>query len=335
MQMPFLNTPMDPRDRRVLERVLDGLPLVPEPFAELAESLEIDAAEICNRINHLKENGVLRQIGGVFRPSRLGYRSAIVAVSIPEHLADRTAGIINLHPNITHNALYKDDFKIWFALWSPPGHNPERDVEALLERAGATQHVVMSDQATFIKGEQLSEPEAIEIDGKTRELIELLQQDLELIARPYRHLARSIQMSESQLLTEIEDMLANNLMERYGGILRRQQPGVEEVRALAALRVDRKQERLAATELSTHPNISRAYVREITDDLPYNVYAHLNAPDSTTFERITGRLTASRPVLDFKLFLSLREYKSCRLRYFTGDYELWKESFLETEPIEQ
>lgn len=331
--MFFLNSPMDPRDRRVLERVLGGLPLVEEPFACLADELEIDASEICNRINHLKENGILRQLGGVFSPSRLGYRSAIVAVAIPEHMADRTAGIINLHPNITHNALYKEEFNIWFALWSPPGHDPERDVEALLERAEATKHRVMHDLETYINGDKLSEPEAVEIDPGRRELIELLQRDLELIARPFRHLARSVQISERQLLDELIRMHEEKLIERYGGILRRQQPGVEEVRSLLALRVEKKHQARAARELSTHPAIRRAYVREMSDDLPYNVYANMSAPDSPTFDRVLAKLTGSDTVLDHKLFISLREYKSCRLKYFTGDYELWKESFL-GEPIE-
>lgn len=332
--MVFLSTPMDPRDRRVLERVLVGLPLVPEPFAQLADELGIDAHEICNRINHLKENGILRQLGGVFSPSRLGYRSAIVAVSIPDHLADRTAGIINLHPNITHNALYKADYNIWFALWSPPGNDPERDVEALLERAEATKHQVMHDRVTYIDGEALAEPEAIDIDQPSRELIELLQQDLELIPRPFRHLSRSVQISESQLISELVRMHELQLIERYGGILRRQQAGIEEVRALVALRVERKKEMQAARELSQLPNVLRAYVREMSDELPYNVYAHLSSPDSLNFERITARMVSSRTVQAHRQFMSLREYKSCRLKYFTNDYALWKESFLE-EPVEQ
>jgi DNA-binding Lrp family transcriptional regulator len=257
-----------------------------------------------------------------------------VAISISEQLADRTAGIINLHPNITHNALYREEFNIWFALWSPPGDHPERDVVALLDRAEVKKHRVMHDLATFINGDQLSEPEAIEIDPSRRELIELLQRDLELIARPFRHLARSLNIGERQLIDELIKMHEERLIERYGGIPRRQQPGFEEVRALLALRVDKRHQHEAAREFSTHPAIRRAYVREMSDDLPYNVYTNLVAPDMQAFDRLIAKVVSSTYVLDHKSFISMREYKNCRLRYFTSDYELWKESFLE-ERVEQ
>ncbi len=326
----MLDAPMDPRDRRVLERIVQGLPLVPEPFALLGEDLKLEPAEVCNRINHLKENGMLRQLGGVFSPSRMGYQSAVVALSVDERLADRTAGIINLHPNITHNALYREEYNVWFALWSPPGDSPERDVESLLERAQTIKHRVMHDLVTYIDGNQLKEPEAIAINAHTRQLIELLQSDLELIPRPYRHLARLAGISETQLLQDLARMVDDGLIERYGGILRRQPPDVDDVRALIALEPSRKVDaERAARELSTRPSVLRAYIREPHEDLPYTIYAHVCAPENLSFDEFIAKITRKgAPTKSAKHFVCLREYKSCRLKYFTADYQLWKGSFL-------
>ncbi len=332
----MLDAPMDPRDRRVMERIIRGLPLVPEPFALIGEELGLDQNEVCNRINHLKENGVLRQLGGVFSPSRMGYRSAVVAVAVEERLTDRTAGIINLHPNITHNALYREEYNIWFALWVPPGDDPQEDVEALLASASTIKHRVMRDLSTFIDGVKLKEPEAIEIDDHTRGLIELLQKDLELIPRPYRHLARTINISEAQLLQEMQRMVDAGLVERYGGIMRRQLPGVDEVRAMIALEVKPKVDvEQAASELSTRPSVLRAYIREPREDLPYSIYAHVIAPENMSFDDFVDKITRKgSPTKSAKHFVCLREYKSCRLKYFTADYGVWKTSFL-SPPVER
>ena len=57
---------LDPADRALLDRVQAGVPLVPRPFAALADALGSGEAEVLERLARLAGAGVLRQIGGIF-----------------------------------------------------------------------------------------------------------------------------------------------------------------------------------------------------------------------------------------------------------------------------
>lgn len=57
-------------DRKLLEMLQNDFPLTPDPFYDLAEALETDVDEIGERIQRLKESGIIRRIGAIFDAKR-------------------------------------------------------------------------------------------------------------------------------------------------------------------------------------------------------------------------------------------------------------------------
>jgi len=53
---------IDATDRRIVAATTGGLPLVPEPFAEVAGWLGLDPAEVMDRIQTMQEAGVIRRV---------------------------------------------------------------------------------------------------------------------------------------------------------------------------------------------------------------------------------------------------------------------------------
>jgi DNA-binding Lrp family transcriptional regulator len=53
---------LDEIDRRLIVATQDGLPLVAEPFAEVARQLGLDEAQVLRRFTAMKRNGVMRRI---------------------------------------------------------------------------------------------------------------------------------------------------------------------------------------------------------------------------------------------------------------------------------
>lgn len=60
-------------DRRLIEETQAGLPLVPEPYAEIGARLGLTATAVQTRLAHMLEAGLIRRIGAVPNHYRLGF----------------------------------------------------------------------------------------------------------------------------------------------------------------------------------------------------------------------------------------------------------------------
>ncbi len=65
---------LDELDRQLIVATQEGLPLVSDPWSELARQLELPAEEVLARFRRMQEAGVLRRIAAVPNHYRLGYR---------------------------------------------------------------------------------------------------------------------------------------------------------------------------------------------------------------------------------------------------------------------
>ncbi|WP_297835995.1 Lrp/AsnC family transcriptional regulator [uncultured Roseibium sp.] len=63
---------LTPQDRTIVEATQAGLPLVTRPYAVVAESLGLSEADLIERLQHLKAQGVIRRIGAAPNHYRLG-----------------------------------------------------------------------------------------------------------------------------------------------------------------------------------------------------------------------------------------------------------------------
>ena len=63
---------IDTIDRKIIEETQGGLPLCAAPYAEVADSLGLDEADVIARIRAMKQTGVIRRIGIAPNHYRLG-----------------------------------------------------------------------------------------------------------------------------------------------------------------------------------------------------------------------------------------------------------------------
>ena len=63
---------IDETDRRIIAATQGGLPLVPRPFAAVAEELGLEEAEVLERMAGMQERGVIRRIAGAPNHYALG-----------------------------------------------------------------------------------------------------------------------------------------------------------------------------------------------------------------------------------------------------------------------
>lgn len=107
---------MDDLDRRLINRLQLGLPLVPRPWQALAEELHSDAVTLRQRVQALLDDGTLTRFGPMFDIDRLGGAFTLAALSVPEERFDAVAAILDGLPEVAHNYRREHQWNMWFVL---------------------------------------------------------------------------------------------------------------------------------------------------------------------------------------------------------------------------
>lgn len=107
---------MDVIDESLLNLMQNEIPIDKRPFKIIGEQLCLTENEVLYRVNRLKNEGIIRRIGGIFNSKKIGYISTLCAAKVPEHKIDAVASLINQYDEVTHNYLREDDYNMWFTV---------------------------------------------------------------------------------------------------------------------------------------------------------------------------------------------------------------------------
>ncbi|QGT99056.1 Siroheme decarboxylase AhbA, alternate heme biosynthesis pathway [Candidatus Syntrophocurvum alkaliphilum] len=109
----------DKIDIKILNLLQNEFEISLNPYKDMADKLKISEEELLQRVNNLKEKGIIRRIGAVFDSKSLGYYSTLCAVKVPDAKIDEAASLINSERGVTHNYIRDHEYNIWFTLTAP------------------------------------------------------------------------------------------------------------------------------------------------------------------------------------------------------------------------
>ena len=127
---------MDNLDKELLNAIQSGFPVTPQPFQELGNILNISEQEVIDRITQLKEEGVIRRIGGNFNSRKINFTSTLCAAKVPEEKIDKFVDIVNGYKGVTHNYLRSHKYNIWFTFIAPDTEFIEKALNDIADRSG-------------------------------------------------------------------------------------------------------------------------------------------------------------------------------------------------------
>ena len=94
---------LDAVDRSIVKATQAGLPLVPRPYAAVAEALGLTAEEVMRRMQRMLDSGVIRRIGAVPNHYALGLdRNAMTVWDVADADVDRLGPEIGAFEFVTH-----------------------------------------------------------------------------------------------------------------------------------------------------------------------------------------------------------------------------------------
>ena len=107
---------MDELDRAMVNALQGGLPICERPYAEVAERLGTNEAELIRRLEALLADGTLSRFGPMYHAERMGGALTLCAMQVPEHDFDAVADKVNAFPEVAHNYARGHAFNMWFVL---------------------------------------------------------------------------------------------------------------------------------------------------------------------------------------------------------------------------
>ncbi len=120
----FIDMQLTSLETKLVNGWQKGFPLIPRPYAQIAEKMGITEKDVIAMLASLKERGILTRVGAIVRPNTVGASSLVAMAVAPERL-DEVAQIICAEPQVNHNYERENKLNLWFVVTA--SNNTELD----------------------------------------------------------------------------------------------------------------------------------------------------------------------------------------------------------------
>jgi DNA-binding Lrp family transcriptional regulator len=316
---------LDDLNRQILARLQNGFPLTSHPFTDMGRTLSLSGDEVMQRIQYLKNEGIVRQISPVFDSRSLGYATTLIAMHVPGDKFERCSGILRKNPYVSHAYEREHPVNIWFTL-AVPGHNRIEEEVIKIADAVPADDVFQLPAArlfkigAFFDTEGMYQkttgklPQAAELSPEDKLVVNELQRDLPLSSRPFIEMSGRTGMSEEQFLEQCHSLLERGIMRRYGAAVNHRQVGYT-ANAMTCWKVPSEKIDKICQHLALLREVSHCYERETSLKWPYNLYAMIHGKERRTCQEIAEEISRNFGIEDFLVLFSTRELKKTRIIY--------------------
>lgn len=340
---------MNEQEAAALVALQRGIALTERPFAELGEACGLSEEAVLALPRRLLADGDARRFGAVFDGRRLGYRSALCALTVPKAKLGAVAEKIVAVQGVTHayergwpEALPKNlpggpAGQSWPNLWftlSAPSDTFTAELQALraacqpyaVHELPATRRFkidVVFDLRTRERDERVEprlplakEPDCVAVmNDPDRAVIRLLQGDVPVCERFFKAAAAPLGMAESDLIERLRGWQASGVLRRVGLLLRHREIGLK-ANGMCCWDVPEENIVEAGRRVAAFPDVTHCYARPRMDVFPFRLYAMIHTPEWFATQRLFERIAREAGLEDGQLLLSVKEFKKTSMQFF-------------------
>jgi len=309
-----------------------GFPLAPAPFEVISRKLGLGVEEVLETLRRLTRDGVISRVGAVFRPNRIGV-STLAAMAVPAARLAELAQRVNAHPEVNHNYEREHRFNLWFVAAAANAMHLDRVLRDIEQETGLAvmrlpmvqdyhidlgfdlrPTVALADRQGMRERSSRSEPS---LDRQDYALIAAIQDGLPLVPRPYADIGAAVGLSEADVLARLECLLDQDVIKRFGIVVRHHELGF---RANAMVVWDIPDEKVdefgRCVGGSGLVNLCYRRPRRLPD-WPYNLFCMIHGKDrDAVLERLEQlRDQCGLTEFDHEVLFSKQRFKQTGARY--------------------
>jgi len=323
----------------LLSIIQKKFPLVPRPFAVIAEELGSDEEHIIQLIKEEKKNKIIRQISPIFDTKRLGYSSSLVSFKVRREDIDSAVEIINAHPGVSHNYERDHTFNIWFTLAVAPDSQLglKKTVDILAKETKAVEFIMLPTLKLFkiavklnttgkdAKKEKVAKPnrKQIELTELHHRVIALSQYDIPIVAEPFKVVVEELGIGYDEFFTILNELKDAGVMRRFAGILNHRKAGFN-ANAMVVWDVDEEKGEEIGKKAAEFSAVSHCYLRPKYPNWPYNLFTMVHGKTTKETNGIIKEMANEIEHFSRRPLYSTREFKKVRIKYFSPEFEAWE-----------
>lgn len=148
-----------------------------------------------------------------------------------------------------------------------------------------------------------------------KKIIAAIQGDIEVSSRPYRQIAKSLDIPEKRLLEILQNLCDRGVIRRFGATIRHQKSGFT-ANAMIAWQVDEDRIESVGKIMAGFRQVSHCYRRNPTGDWPYNLYTMVHARNEASCRETARKMAEKAGLTEYALLFSRRELKKTSMQYF-------------------
>lgn len=332
---------MDSTDRALLNAIQNNFPIAVHPYQVLGEAVGTTEEDAYQRIQHLRQEGIIRRLGGVFDSRRLGYYSTLCAAKVPEEKIPILAKLLEGIPGVTHNYLRNHEYNSWFTLIARSQAIAERILDYVRETSGVSEVFSLPATQLFkinvnfdLSDEDSSPDEGIDTFGdselrgahkgkmapydltdKDIALIQVLQGNLPDTQTPFTVLAERLQWQVDDLISSASCLLEAKVIRRFGAVLRHQKAGFV-ANSMGVWQVDPERASEVGETMARFKEVSHCYQRPTLPDWPYNLFTMVHGRTAEDCKEVMKRISLATGVTTYSMLFSTAELKKSSMQYF-------------------
>ena len=148
-----------------------------------------------------------------------------------------------------------------------------------------------------------------------KKLITAIQGDLPITKNPYQEIAKSLNVSEKEVLTTLENFSKQGIIRRLGATLRHQKSGLT-ANAMVAWQVVEEKVAETGQKFAQKSAVSHCYRRNPVPGWPYNLYTMVHATNKEKCLETTREMASEAGLNTYSVLFSQQELKKTSMRYF-------------------
>ncbi|MGE5308683.1 MAG: hypothetical protein ACM3OC_06340 [Deltaproteobacteria bacterium] len=308
------------RERQLLQYLQDEFPLAERPFALAARKSGMTEEEVLRVLARLKEHKVIRYLGAVFDPRRLGIASVLCAMDVPERRVSSVARAVSASDAVSHNYLREGRPNLWFTLSASSPSRLKQAVRSIGRRTGisplcfASLKTFKIDARFALNGPGLPARAGKAKRGRARfdrEAVIRINRPFPLTRRPFAAAASSLGIPASRLIRLIASYKDAGLIRRFGLIIGHRQAGFVS-NCMVVWRVPRARMDKAVSVFRRTAQITHCYERATAPGWDYNVYTMVHCRSRSECTGLVRRLARAAGISEYKELFTRREFKKTK-----------------------
>ena len=345
---------LDAIDRALLNAVQTKFPVEAQPYQSLGDLVGITGQEAIDRIRGLRQEGIIRRLGGVFDSHRLGYFSTLCSAKVPLDKIPVMTEILAAIPGVTHNYLRNHAYNMWFTLIAFSKEKVEEILQDLRQKSDVNEiyslpalrlfkikvdfdlsnddengNEISSDIA---KDKEMKDLEPLDQPGSWNsetalpyplspediKLIRVLQESLPDSLTPFVDLAEELGWTEKDVLEKTRQFIEVGVIRRFGAVLRHQKAGFV-ANAMGVWQVESELAESIGRRMALFKEVSHVYQRPTLPDWPYNLFTMIHGRSVEDCKNVMNRIARETGVKDYNMLFSTTEFKKSSMLYFLED----------------